>query len=92
MTVTLTIAGEGVQVVLPNATSVPPVDEQAPADGKLGYSVRDAALVAGIGETSLRRAIYNGSVKARMNGRSHLILREDLHDFLRRLPIYEPEQ
>lgn len=57
-----------------------------PALEKLGYGIPDASAVSGVGMTRIREAIHKEDLKARRNGAKIIILREDLIDWLRRLP------
>jgi excisionase family DNA binding protein len=52
-----------------------------------GLSVLEACRVAGIGRTKIYEAIAEGSLKARKYGKRTLILRDDLRQFLSRLPV-----
>lgn len=53
---------------------------------KLAYSVDEARAVAGMGRTMLYQCIANRSLRAKKCGDRTLILRDDLRDFLERLP------
>jgi excisionase family DNA binding protein len=51
-----------------------------------GYSVPEAAVVAGIGRTKIYEAIKDGSLIARKHGKRTIILRDELRAFLTALP------
>lgn len=53
---------------------------------KMALSTMEAARVAGVGLSALYRAIADGSLIARRNGRKLVVLRADLQDWLNRLP------
>jgi excisionase family DNA binding protein len=52
-----------------------------------GLSLPEAARIAGLGRTKLYEAISDGKLKARKVGKRTIILRADLHSFLRTLPV-----
>jgi excisionase family DNA binding protein len=52
-----------------------------------GLSVFEACTVAGIGRTRLYYAIATGELVARKFGKRRIILRDDLRNFLSKLPI-----
>lgn len=80
---TLTIDGD-VQVILPNAISVPPSQDTSVAP--LSYTIDGAVAATGISERQFRRYIADGTLRVRRNGTSIIILRDDLIEFLRELP------
>jgi len=51
-----------------------------------GFSIPEAAAVAGIGRTKIYEAINDGSLIARKHGKRTIILRDDLRAFLTALP------
>lgn len=53
---------------------------------KLAFSPKEATEAAAIGKTFLYAAIKSGDLKSRKLGRKRLILREDLHEWLKGLP------
>ena len=55
----------------------------------LAFTIRQAITTAGIRKTSLYAAIKRGELRARKSGRRTLILRDDLHAWLERLPTLE---
>jgi excisionase family DNA binding protein len=55
----------------------------------LAFTIRQAITTAGIRKTSLYAAIKRGDLRARKSGRRTLILRDDLHGWLERLPTLE---
>jgi excisionase family DNA binding protein len=55
----------------------------------LAFTVREAITTAGVRKTSLYAAIRRGELSARKSGRRTLILRDDLHAWLERLPTLE---
>lgn len=55
----------------------------------VGFSVEGAVAASGIGRTLIFRAIQRGDLKARKLGRRTIILRDDLAEFLKSLPIKE---
>jgi excisionase family DNA binding protein len=54
-----------------------------------GLSIPDACRVAGLGRTKVYEAIADGRLKARKFGKRTIILRADLHLFLKALPVIE---
>lgn len=59
---------------------------QKPNIDREGFSIPEAAIVAGIGKTKIYEAINDGSLTARKYGRRTIILRDDLRVFLTALP------
>jgi excisionase family DNA binding protein len=55
----------------------------------LAFTIRQAITTAGVRKTSLYAAIRRGELSARKSGRRTLILRDDLHAWLERLPTLE---
>jgi hypothetical protein len=55
----------------------------------VGFSVEGAVAASGIGRTLIFRAIQRGQLKARKLGRRTIILRDDLTEFLKNLPVKE---
>ena len=55
----------------------------------LAFTIREAITTAGVRKTSLYQAIRRGELRARKSGRRTLILHDDLHDWLERLPRLE---
>lgn len=77
---------------MPSATSVP--QSHAPAADippPLSYNLEGAALATGISHTQLRRYIAARQLTTRKSGKTNIILRDDLLDFLRNLPIARTE-
>jgi hypothetical protein len=85
--VVITIDGD-VQVLNPNAQTVPPSQSAEP---KLAYNIAEAAEVSSISIRRLREYIADGLLTARGNGSKVIILRTDLDTFLTRLPQWKPE-
>jgi excisionase family DNA binding protein len=56
-------------------------------NGRLAFSVREAAEVSGIGRTAIFAAIKSGKIVARKFGKRTLIASDDLKAFLDNLPI-----
>ena len=56
---------------------------------KVGLSIEEAVTASSIGRTKIFRAIRDGRLKARKDGRRTIILAPDLVDFLRELPTKE---
>ena len=54
-----------------------------------GLSIPDACRVAGLGRIKVYEAISDGRLKARKFGKRIIILRTDLHLFLKALPVVE---
>jgi len=80
----ITLEGD-VQVIIPNAVSVPQAAATM-APEPLAYSLDEASAVAGISYNKLLEYIGTGELVSRKNGRHHLILRTELIDFLNHLP------
>ena len=57
-----------------------------------GLSVSEACHIAGVGRTKIYEALANGSLIGRKFGKRRLILRSELMDFLKNLPIIKPEE
>lgn len=55
-------------------------------NGKVGYSLTEAAEVTPFSVTTLRKEIHAGRLKAKKYGRSYVIRDEDLRAFLAALP------
>ena len=55
----------------------------------LAFTIPQAMSTAGIRKTSLYAAIKRGDLRAKKSGRRTLILRDDLHAWLERLPTLE---
>lgn len=90
MTARMTVTFEGdVEVVLPNAIHVPTMQDQLPPP--LSYNLEDAALATGFSHTQLRRYIAARQLTTRKSGTTNIILRDDLLDFLRNLPVARTE-
>ena len=53
---------------------------------RMAFTVREAITTAGVRKTSLYAAIKRGDLRAKKSGRRTLILRDDLHARLERLP------
>jgi hypothetical protein len=87
-TTTITIEGEA-QVLLPNATPVPPSHDTV--DERFSYSVKRAAEVTDISVRKLTDYIAAGQLKVRRNGSYNIILRDDLIAFLHSLPVARTE-
>ncbi len=56
---------------------------------KVGLSVEEAVTASSIGRTKIFRAIRDGRLKARKDGRRTIILAPDLVEFLSELPTKE---
>jgi excisionase family DNA binding protein len=52
-----------------------------------GLSILEAGAVAGVGRSSIYKAIATGELVARKLGRRRIVLRVDLNNFLAALPI-----
>jgi hypothetical protein len=65
---------------------------EIPLDQKLLLSVLDVCALADVGHTQARAAIKSGELKARKRGRSTIILRDDLHEWIASFPAYTPDQ
>lgn len=59
---------------------------------RLAYTPEEAVRVSGVSRSRLYEAMRDGRLKARKNGRSTLILAEDLAEFLRALPERQPSK
>ena len=59
---------------------------------KLAYGIPEAVQVAPVGKTRLYEAINSGVLKAHKHGTRTIIMRDDLEEWLRSLPDYEPAQ
>lgn len=57
----------------------------------IALDIDSAAAESGSCRTVIYNAIREGKLRARKHGRRTLILREDLEDYLRKLPVYSPE-
>ena len=57
----------------------------------LAFTIPQAITTAGVRKTSLYQAIKRGDLRAKKSGRRTLILRDDLHAWLERLPTLELE-
>jgi excisionase family DNA binding protein len=57
-----------------------------------GLSVSEACEVAGIGRTKIYEAISDGLLVARRYGKRTIILRDDLQQFLKALPVENVER
>lgn len=80
----ITIKGP-VQVVTPNATTVPPSHESTIA--KISYGLEEAAAATSISVRKLREYIQSGDLITHRNGRDHIILHDDLVAFVQSLPL-----
>ena len=60
-----------------------------PLAERISVSPEEASALTGIGLTSIRQAVASGALKARKHGTRTIILREDLTDWLKALPIIE---
>ncbi|MGB3347890.1 MAG: helix-turn-helix domain-containing protein [Brucella anthropi] len=54
----------------------------------VAYNVTDAASQAGVGRSTLYKAISAGELPARKLGKRTLVLRSDLENWSKTLPIY----
>lgn len=61
-------------------------------DPRLVYSVAEACAAAGIRRTTLYKAIRTGKLRAVKCGRRTLILVNDLHHWLEKMPPIAPKQ
>lgn len=52
----------------------------------ISYTLPEASLATGIGETKLREAIEDGALERHYSGRVPVILAQDLIDFVAALP------
>lgn len=59
---------------------------------KLAYSIEEVTEVAPLGRDKVYAAINAGKLKAKKEGRNTVILAEDLREYLRSLPDYEPQR
>lgn len=57
---------------------------------QLAFSIKGGVAFSGLPESTLRRAIRNGRLKARRSGRRLVILATDFQDFLSALPTHDP--
>lgn len=55
-------------------------------------SIEEAALLSGLGRTSIYGAVKSGALKARKAGRRTIVLKSDLQAWLAALPTIEPAQ
>jgi excisionase family DNA binding protein len=58
-------------------------------EGKLGYSVAEAAKMIGCGPTKFWEEVRAGNIKSRRLGRKVIILASDLYDYINALPERE---
>lgn len=70
------------------AAAAKDMDREFP-NWKLAYRVDEAAAATGMGESTLRRKISLGLLKARKDGQATIILAEDLKAYLASLPELE---
>ena len=57
---------------------------------RIGYSIREAAAVAGVGRTMIYEWIGSGVLRARKAGKRTIITADDLRDCIANLPAIEP--
>ena len=62
------------------------------APAPLAVSVEEAALISGLGRTSIYGAVKSGALKARKAGRRTIVLKSDLQAWLAALPTIEPAE
>ena len=55
-------------------------------DGRIAYSIRDAAQAAGVSEGRIREWIADGRLTRRLNGSRVLILADELRAVIESLP------
>jgi len=60
--------------------------------GNLSYSVTQAAKKTSIGRNSLYEALNDGNLLGRKYNNRTVILHDDLIEFLKSLPLYEPKK
>ncbi len=58
------------------------------ATGKLAYDIRQVCELSGLCRATIYAAIRSGKLKARKQGTRTLVLRDDLHAWLKRLPVF----
>jgi hypothetical protein len=59
---------------------------------QVSFTIRQGAVYSGLGEWRIRMAVWEGRLPARRDGKSLIILRSDIDDFLRTLPLVAPNQ
>jgi hypothetical protein len=59
-----------------------------PADGKLGYTIKEAVDVSPVSRSEMYLAMRRGDLKAKKHGKRTIILRDDLAAYLAALPDY----
>lgn len=62
------------------------------ADPKIAYDINGAADKVSLSPTEIRRAMDEGSLKARTRGTKPLILERDLFEWARSLPSWIPKR
>lgn len=55
---------------------------------RLAYTVDEAAQALSVGTTKIYELLANGELVGRKLGRRTVILREDLEEYAKRLPVY----
>jgi len=58
---------------------------------KISLSIQEAATLSSIGKTKIYAAINSGELIAKKYGKSTLILKNDLENFLSNLPSYSSD-
>lgn len=56
------------------------------------FTLLEAAAYASVRPWFIQTAIWNGTLRARRAGKRRIILKEDLQQFLRELPVVEPRR
>ena len=64
-------------------------DAVPPPPAAVGLTIEGAVAASGIGRTLIFRAIQRGDLRARKLGRRTIVLRDDLTEFLKSLPVKE---
>lgn len=57
----------------------------------LAYKIEEACAATGIGKTRMYQALDSGELRAKKWGKSTLILKADLQQFLSNLEAYAPQ-
>jgi excisionase family DNA binding protein len=62
------------------------------SQGKIAYSVEEAAAAVGYSDWTIRQAIKNHELFPRYAGRKAVILHDDLYEWVANLPLEPPEK